>query len=217
MLGLFGKGLNSPHTCHHSFIQICPIHHLYMAPHPCFLLEKSKGNCILPKLETTCCSTLYHHTLFQHSCMCWLLTYLLIPIWNELRVICIAPAAILAYIFMETLLTSTATANQTLIALIYMPLKSDQSQDYVVCLCFKDIFLFYWPRKKGVFNPFPNKPRFLRVCSTSLLKTLWEKKKLLVTSNFSLSHSVFFSFGELSAIFIKIKIVVWNFFQFDRV
>ena len=46
---------------------------------------------------------------------------------------------------------------------------------------------------------------------------MWEKKKLLVTSNFSLSHSVFFSFGELSAIFIKIKIVVWNFFQFDRV
>ena len=31
-------------------------------------------------------------------------------------------------------------------------------------------------------NPFPNKPWFLRVCSTSLLKTL-EKEKLLVTSN----------------------------------
>ena len=34
-------------------------------------------------------------------------------------------------------------------------------------------------------NPFPNKSRFLRVCSTSLLKTLWEKEKLLITSNFS--------------------------------
>ena len=33
------------------------------------------------------------------------------------------------------------------------------------------------------FNPFPNKPWFLRVCSTSLLKTLWEKEKLLVMSN----------------------------------
>ena len=46
----------------------------------------------------------------------------------------------------------------------------------------------------GVFrclNPFPNKPWFLRVCSTSLLKTLQEKEKLLVTSNFSFSHSVF--------------------------
>ena len=40
-------------------------------------------------------------------------------------------------------------------------------------------------------NPFPNKPWFLRVCSTSLLKTLWEKEKLIVTSNFSFSHSVF--------------------------
>ena len=42
---------------------------------------------------------------------------------------------------------------------------------------------------KAVFcrfvNPFPNKPWFLRVCSTCLLKTLWEKEKLLVTSNFS--------------------------------
>ena len=37
-------------------------------------------------------------------------------------------------------------------------------------------------------NPFPNKPRFLRVCSTSPLKTLWEKEKLLVTSNFSFSQ-----------------------------
>ena len=40
-------------------------------------------------------------------------------------------------------------------------------------------------------NPFPNKPWFLRVCRTSLLKTLREKEKLLVTSNFSFSHSVF--------------------------
>ena len=28
------------------------------------------------------------------------------------------------------------------------------------------------------FNPFPNKPWFLRVCSMRLLKTLWEKEKL---------------------------------------
>ena len=35
------------------------------------------------------------------------------------------------------------------------------------------------------------------VSSTSLLKTLWDKQKLLVTSNFSFSHSVFHSFGEL--------------------
>ena len=41
-------------------------------------------------------------------------------------------------------------------------------------------------------NPFPNKPWFLRVFSTSLLKTLWEKEKLLMTSNFSFSPSVFY-------------------------
>ena len=40
-------------------------------------------------------------------------------------------------------------------------------------------------------NPFPNKPWFLRVSSSDLLKTLWENEKLLVTSNFSFSHSVF--------------------------
>ena len=43
------------------------------------------------------------------------------------------------------------------------------------------------------------------VCSASLLKTLREKKKLLVTSNFSFSYSVFYPLGELSSIFIKLK------------
>ena len=66
------------------------------------------------------------------------------------------------------------------------------------------------------FNPFPNKPWFLPVCSISLLKTLWEKEKLLVTSNFSFSHSVFYSFWELFAIFIKFEIVVCKSFQFGR-
>ena len=62
-----------------------------------------------------------------------------------------------------------------------------------------------------------NKPWFLRVCSTSLLKTLWEKKKLPVTSNFSFSHSVFCPFEELSCIFIKFEIVVCKLFQLGRV
>ena len=46
-------------------------------------------------------------------------------------------------------------------------------------------------------NPFPNKPWFLRVYSTSLLIIPWEKEKLLVLSNFSFSHSVFCRFGKL--------------------
>ena len=53
-----------------------------------------------------------------------------------------------------------------------------------------------------------NKPWFLRVCSTSLLKTLWEEENLLVTSNFSFSRSVFHLFEEPSAIFNKNEIVV---------
>ena len=66
-------------------------------------------------------------------------------------------------------------------------------------------------------NPFPNKPWFLRVCSTSLLKTLWKKKKLLETSNFFFSHSVFYPFRDFSAIFMKFKIVICKVFQFGRV
>ena len=67
--------------------------------------------------------------------------------------------------------------------------------------------------KPKFFNPFPSKPWFLRVCSTNLLKTQWEKEKLLITSSFSFSHSVFYPFGELSAIFIKFEIVVCKLFQ----
>ena len=67
------------------------------------------------------------------------------------------------------------------------------------------------------FNPFPNKPLFIPVCSICILKTLWEKEKLLVTSNFSLSHSVFYTYGKLPAIFIKSKIVVCKLFQFGSV
>ena len=34
------------------------------------------------------------------------------------------------------------------------------------------------------------------------MKTMWEKENLLVTSNFSFAHSVFYPYGEVSAIFI---------------
>ena len=66
-------------------------------------------------------------------------------------------------------------------------------------------------------NPFPNKPWFLPVCDTSFLKTLWEKEKLLITSNFSFSHSIFYPCGELFAIFIKFEIVICKLVQFGRV
>ena len=60
-------------------------------------------------------------------------------------------------------------------------------------------------------------PWFLRVCSTSVLKTLWEKEKLLVKNNFSFTHSIFHLFRELPVIFSKFEIVVCKLFQFGRV
>ena len=63
---------------------------------------------------------------------------------------------------------------------------------------------------------FPNKPWFLSVCSTSLLKTLWNKEKFLVMSNFSFSHSVFYPSGELSAIFINFSFSHSVFYPFGE-
>ena len=54
------------------------------------------------------------------------------------------------------------------------------------------------------------------LCSTNILKTLKEKEKLLIRSNFSFSHSVFYLF-ELSSIFIKCEIVMCKLFHFGRV
>ena len=58
------------------------------------------------------------------------------------------------------------------------------------------------------FNPFPNKPWFSHVCSTSLLKTLLEMEKLLLKSNFSIPKGVYYPFGKLSAIFIEFETVI---------
>ena len=56
-----------------------------------------------------------------------------------------------------------------------------------------------------IVNPFPNKAWFLYVCCISLLKTLQEKEKLLVTSNFSFSYNVYYPFRALSAFFYQIE------------
>ena len=55
-------------------------------------------------------------------------------------------------------------------------------------------------------NPFPNKPWFLSVYRISLLKTMWKKEKLLLTSNFSFTHSVYYLFGELSDFSSNLKL-----------
>ena len=66
------------------------------------------------------------------------------------------------------------------------------------------------------FNPFPNKPWFLPVHSASLLKTLWKKEKLLVTSNLCFSHSVSYPFGELSELSPKLKLSFANSFRLEE-
>ena len=71
--------------------------------------------------------------------------------------------------------------------------------------------------KSTALSPFPYKPWFLRVCSTNLLKMLWEKEKFLMTSYFVFSYSVFHPFRELSAIFMKSEIVVCKLCQFCRI
>ena len=68
----------------------------------------------------------------------------------------------------------------------------------------------------GSFNPFPNEPWFLRVCSTSLWKTLWEKEKLLVTSNFSFSHSVSTCLKNFLPFSTKLKLTSANSFNLDE-
>ena len=74
------------------------------------------------------------------------------------------------------------------------------------------IYLF---SDKRVFNPFPNKPWFLDVCTVILLKTRAEKEKLLVTSNFSFAHTCFLPSWRAFCHFHQIQNC--KLFQFGRV
>ena len=78
--------------------------------------------------------------------------------------------------------------------------------------------LSIWVRLKFCqsVNPFPNKLWFLRVCGRSLLKTLWEKEKLLVMSNFSFSHSVFYPFGNFVPFSSNLKLSSAKSFGFEK-
>ena len=68
-------------------------------------------------------------------------------------------------------------------------------------------FLFF-----HFINPFPNKPWFLHVCSSSLSKTLWIKEKLLYT--FEELCSIFINFLKLClqtpSDWKGLKFVVWE-------
>ena len=71
--------------------------------------------------------------------------------------------------------------------------------------------------KQSGCSPFPKQALVFKCLQYKcFLKTLWEKNKLLVMSNFSISNSVFYPVGELSGIFIKFKIAICKLFQFGR-
>ena len=64
-------------------------------------------------------------------------------------------------------------------------------------------------------NPFQNKPLFLCVCSTNLLKILWERRNCSSPA-ISPFPSHVFPFEEILANFIKFKIVLCKLLQFGR-
>ena len=111
---------------------------------------------------------------------------------------------------LEEIIVAVRSLNETLDSLV----KYGRDAVRRMSQCFID---FYPLSTILCFNPFPKKPWFLRVCSTSLLKTLWDKEKLLITSNFSFSHRVFYPSEEVSLIFIKLLIFVCKLFQFGQV
>ena len=91
---------------------------------------------------------------------------------------------------------------------------NSSSEKYFSTLSF--LWNLTYPRLMAFLNPFPNKPWFLRVCSISLLKTPWEKEKLLVTSNFSFSHSVFYPFKKILPFSSNLKLSSANYLSLGQ-
>ena len=69
----------------------------------------------------------------------------------------------------------------------------------------------------GMGLPFPKYALVLMCLQYKSLENAVEMEKLLVTSNFSFSHSGFYPFGKHSGILIKFKIVICELFQFRKV
>ena len=76
----------------------------------------------------------------------------------------------------------------------------------------KDVDYSCIGKKNIYFNPFLNKLWFLSVCSTSLLKTLWEKETLQAISHFP---SVFYPLENFLPFLSNLN--VYKVFLFGRV
>ena len=62
--------------------------------------------------------------------------------------------------------------------MFFVPINPNAEVNASLCAYSRQGYTFTLDKR---INPFPNKSWFLRVCSTSLLKTMWKKEKLLVT------------------------------------
>ena len=117
-------------------------------------------------------------------------------------------------------------------SLLFVSLVLEVYSQYEGKISNKTYTLFNLKCYKYFFEPFPNKPfffTFLHYTSfpnkslfftflhyTSFKNTVGNGEIARETSNFSVSHSVFYPFGEPSAIFIKFKIVVCKLFQSEK-
>ena len=85
------------------------------------------------------------------------------------------------------------------------------------CLKFRKLLTMI---QRVFLTHFQTSPGFY-VSAVQVFRKHCEKRRncfiLAIRSNFSFSHSVFHKFGELSAIFIKLEIVICKHFEFGRV
>ena len=126
------------------------------------------------------------HSLLKHvACSCWLVP-ILGPVTHWLDLV---PCMLQWYLYLDVwsveIYKTVAPDHDWLpvpkLLLLLMP-----SFLVTEIRIYNPFTLHFWDLK--TLNPFPNKPWFLRVCSTSLLKTPREKEKLLIMSNFSFSQ-----------------------------
>ena len=72
-------------------------------------------------------------------------------------------------------------------------------------------------QRLGQNLPFPKEALVFMCLQFKFFENTLEKEKLLLTNNFSFSHSVFYPFGEVSIIFVEFEIVICKLFQLKRV
>ena len=78
------------------------------------------------------------------------------------------------------------------------------------------ILLFGRESCSSATNSLPHNPNFYQPRERSILKTSWEKEKMLVTSIFSFSHNLFYPTKDRNRHFSNTAFVVCKCFQFGQ-